>query len=69
MNPFGQFLTRLRDEDLPILDILFNNDKLETFSRRLTPCYGIELRGSKIAVEPSQDHLPMGKRQNIIPIT
>jgi len=51
-----------------LLDVLFNNDKL-SFSRQPTPCYGIELRGSKIAAEPSQDHLPMGKGQNIMPIT
>jgi N-6 DNA Methylase len=65
VNPFGQFLTKLRDEDLPILDILFNNDTLERFSYRPTPCYGIELRGTKIAAEPSPGHLPMGKGQNV----
>jgi type I restriction-modification system DNA methylase subunit len=65
MNPLGQFLTKLRDEDLPILDILFNNDKLENFSYGPTPCYGIELRGLRIAEKPSPGYLLMGKGQNV----
>jgi type I restriction-modification system DNA methylase subunit len=65
LNPFGQILTKLKDEDLPILKTLLAHARLEEFSLAPTPCYGIEVRGGRISNKPSKGLLPLGKGQNV----
>lgn len=64
-NPFGQFLTKLMNQDLPVLDRIFDNDRLEQYALKPTPTYGISVRGGSISDKPASGLLPMGKGQNI----
>jgi type I restriction-modification system DNA methylase subunit len=65
INPFGQILTKLRDEDLAILKVLLAHEHLAGFSQHPSPCYGIELRGTRASSEPGPAMIPLGKGQNV----
>jgi type I restriction-modification system DNA methylase subunit len=65
VNPFGQILTKLTNDDLPVLKKLLSNPRLAEFCSPPTPSYGIEVRGSELSNESRRGLLPLGKGQNV----
>lgn len=65
-NPFGQFLTKIRAEDLPVLDKITRHPKLQEFARPPTPTYGIKIGAAgRLKSGPTSGRLPLLKGQNV----
>ncbi len=66
MNPYGQILTKLKNEDLPILQKLSSFSKLDIHCSSPTPMFGIKVGSSgKIFDEMKPGRFPFGKGLNI----
>ena len=66
INPYAQFLTKLRADDLPILRLLMTNSSMEDYGIKPTPTFGIKVGGARrLSREPTVGFLPLGKGQNI----
>ena len=66
INPYGQILPKLRENDVPILTILMNHPKLAEFLERPTPTYGIGIaQEGCLHGKPDNSLLPLGKGLNI----
>jgi len=65
-NPHKMFLTKLKAEDLPILESLMTNPPVKEYALEPTPSFGVKVGGAgRLFSEPSAGHLPFGKGQNI----
>ena len=65
VNPNGQILTTVKDEDVPILEKVMVSS-LGNFMRNATPTYGIKVGAAgKLSEKPGQGLLPIGKGLNI----
>jgi type I restriction-modification system DNA methylase subunit len=66
INPNGQFLTKLVDQDIPILQKIMSHSSIEKYSIPPTPSYGIKIgRKGKLYHEFNETRLPIGKGLNI----
>lgn len=66
VNPNGQILTKLKNEDLPILHKLMSETRLSDYAVPPTPSYGIKVGRSRgLFRHPSDTRLPIGKGLNI----
>ena len=65
INPNGQFLTKVRERDIPILRKLMVS-RLEDFALEPTPCYGIKVGGGNtLSDSPGRGLLPIAKGLNV----
>jgi len=71
VNPFGQVLTKLKNDDLVILEKMMSFKKVTDYSdktlhNQLTPIYGIKVGAAgRISGSPAAGLLPMLKGQNV----
>jgi len=66
INPFGQILPKIKQSDIPILEITMNHAKLSDFTVPPTPTYGITIgRAGSLYNEFKKRLLPLGKGLNI----
>jgi hypothetical protein len=66
INPNGQFLTKLIDQDLPVLQKIMSQSHLKDYSVPPTPSYGIKVgRKGRLFAEAAETRLPIGKGLNI----
>lgn len=66
INPNGQFLTKLMEKDLPLLQKIMSQSKLKDYSIPPTPSYGIKVGSKgKLFTEPAENRLPIGKGLNV----
>jgi len=66
INPHAQFLTKLKAEDIPILEVLSAQPLLQEYAVESTPTYGIKVGGAgRLSQKALGGLLPMGKGQNI----
>lgn len=66
VNPYGQILTKLRDQDLPILEKLLADGHVSDFAEDPTPGYGVTVaRAGVITDRPGPGLLPLLKGLNI----
>jgi type I restriction-modification system DNA methylase subunit len=66
VNPYAQFLTKLRDKDLPVLLKLMSNPQLRAFTIEPTPTFAIKVgNAGKLSKKPEVGKLPLAKGLNI----
>jgi type I restriction-modification system DNA methylase subunit len=66
INPYGQILPKLRQNDIPVLCTLMNHPKLSEFMAAPTPTYGISVaQGGGLHGSPEAELLPIGKGLNV----
>lgn len=65
VNPNGEVLTTIREDDVPILEKMMVS-KLSDFMEEPTPTYGIKVgSGSKLSTRPQAQRLPIAKGLNV----
>lgn len=66
INPNGQFLTKLVAQDIPILQKIMSQTRLEQYAIKPSPSYGIKVgRRGKLYHESAESRLPIGKGLNV----
>jgi hypothetical protein len=67
INPHGHFLTKLRADDLPILNVLAKSPRLIEYADFSTPRQGIKVGApGRLSLSPKEGLLPIGKGLNVI---
>ncbi len=66
INPYGQMLPKLREQDIPILRTLMRHPKLSEYAASPTPTYGISVaREGGLFNQHKKGLLPIGKGLNV----